>query len=78
MSVVWGVIELTPLEKQALELLVQGYGASDIRTQLKISRSYTYQIIRQLKHRFGARTTAGVVACAIAKGVVSAMCDYED
>ncbi|MHB8626507.1 MAG: helix-turn-helix transcriptional regulator [Aggregatilineales bacterium] len=63
--------DLTLIEKQMLTLLTQGYDTKDIMLRLHISESYAYCIIRQLKCRFDTKTRSGIVACAIARGLVA-------
>ncbi len=58
-------------EKQTLVLLTKGQGATDIATILNITPNYVYSMIKMLKARFDVTTINGIVARAIAEGVVT-------
>jgi DNA-binding CsgD family transcriptional regulator len=58
-------------EKQTLVLLTKGQGAADIATTLNITPNYVYSMIKMLKARFDVTTINGIVARAIAEGVVT-------
>lgn len=64
--------EMSPKEKETLSLLVQGYKAVEIADCLGVTPNYVYALTRLLKARFGAKTNAGIVSCAIAEGIIAA------
>ncbi len=62
--------DMAPLERKALLLLVCGSDAKDIASELHISTSYVYSIVRRLKCRFETKTTAGIVSSALSRGLI--------
>ena len=62
--------ELKPIEQQVLSLLVRGYNAHDMAEELHISRTYVYFLLRELRLRFVALSTPGLVSRAIEDGIV--------
>jgi len=65
-----GIFDLTPIEKQMLVLLAEGCTTKDIMICLRISKPYVYHVVGRLMDRFNVRTRSGVVAYAIAKGLI--------
>ncbi len=65
-------VTLPEREHRVLALLAQGYKVMQIGAEIGISPSYVYSLVRLLKARFGARTSAELVTRAIAEGVIVA------
>jgi len=61
---------LKPIEQQVLSLLVRGHNATGIAEELHISRTYVYFLLRELRLRFLALSTPGLVSRAIEDGIV--------
>jgi DNA-binding CsgD family transcriptional regulator len=66
-----GAPPLTGMEYATLVLLADGHTPTEITTELHISSSYVYSLIRLLKYRFDSKTIAGVVSHALQQGVIS-------
>ncbi len=63
--------DLTPLEKQVLVLLAEDYDTKDIMLNLHISESYANYVVRLLKVKLNTKTRSGIVARAIAQGLLA-------
>jgi DNA-binding CsgD family transcriptional regulator len=63
--------DMTTREKQTLVLLTKGHTCVAAAKILCITPSYVNSIVYMLKIRFGVNTVAGIVARAIAEGVIS-------
>lgn len=63
-------VNLSAKEHETLQLLAEGLNPQEIAVTLKVTTNYVYQIIRLLKARLDARTTAGMVGQAIREGLV--------
>jgi DNA-binding CsgD family transcriptional regulator len=57
-------------ERETLLLLAGDKIPSEIAGALQVSKHYVYELIRLLKARLGARTTAGIIVQAIREGLI--------
>lgn len=64
------MFDLTPTERQTVVLLARGRETKEIAIDLSLSKSRIYSIISEWKIRLGTKTTAGIVARAIARGII--------
>lgn len=64
--------ELTPRERQVLELLCDGRRSAGIARELGLSVHTVRDHVKALRHAFGVRSQLEVVATAVAHGWVSA------
>lgn len=63
-------IELTQEESQVLQLISSGCTNNDVQDTLLISPFKCKRIIRDIKDKFNAKTTAHAVAIGIRKGFI--------
>jgi len=65
-------IEITPRERDVLELLAEGFGVSQVSRRLHISDSTTKTHITKLYHKLGAGNRAEALMAAIRLGILEA------
>jgi DNA-binding NarL/FixJ family response regulator len=62
--------ELTPRERQIVEMLAQGATGEQIATELVLSPETVQKHVHNAKRKMGAATRAHLIALALTRGVI--------
>jgi DNA-binding CsgD family transcriptional regulator len=65
------VLQITPTERDALQLLANGYTTNDVATDLGIGTVETEVLLKRLFAALGAATRVEAIALAQRRGLVS-------